>query len=65
MSFTGEQHKFESYEAAMIYLNERGTPTYWGWEGQTEGYYVYSFVANTGIKYSLAVHKDGLVRIMK
>lgn len=67
MSFTGEQHQFESYEAAIEYLKERDygdTLKYWGWGGQLDGYYTYTFTAKTGIKYLLAVSKDGLVRIM-
>jgi hypothetical protein len=58
-----QQHQFESFEAALAYLNERGTPTYWGWIGQLEGYYLYTFVAQTGIKYTLAVYKNGKVEI--
>jgi hypothetical protein len=57
------QHQFESYEVAKAYLEERGTLTYWGWEGQMDGYYVYTFVAKNGIKYHCDVFKDGLVRV--
>jgi hypothetical protein len=65
MSFTGEQHKFESYEAAMTYIKERdygNTLKYWGWEGQLEGYYVYTFITG-GVKYHLAIYKNGKVEI--
>lgn len=58
-----QSHKFESFEKAIAYLEKRGTPTYRGWIGQMEGYHLYSFISQIGIKYLLEVYKNGLVRI--
>lgn len=56
-----QSHQFESLEAAITYLEERGTLKYWGWEGQVEGYYVYTYIDLKGFKWDMNVYKSGKI----
>jgi hypothetical protein len=57
-----KSRKFPSFNEAIAYLESKGELKYWGWEGQTEGYYVYTYLFE-GVTYNLAIFKDGKVEI--
>jgi hypothetical protein len=57
-----KSRKYPSFNEAIADLESKGKLEYFGWEGQTEGYYVYSFTTK-GILYRLRIFKDGKVEI--
>jgi hypothetical protein len=57
-----QSRKYPTFQEAITYLESKGTLIYGGWEGQTEGYYIYNFTFK-GIVYRLKIFKDGKVEI--
>jgi hypothetical protein len=58
-----KSRKYPSYEAAIADLESKGKLEYGGWEGQLDGFYIYSFQLTGGLKYILFIYKNGLVKI--
>ncbi|MDB5055057.1 MAG: hypothetical protein JWM44_3107 [Bacilli bacterium] len=57
-----KSRKYPSFNEAITYLKSKGDLKYWGWEGQTEGYYVYSYVTHKGVKWHIDIYKNGLIK---
>lgn len=60
-----QKRKFETFEAAKAYLEERGTLEFFGKEGYNYEYCVYRFSLHSGKQYGIYVHDNGLVEVYR
>jgi hypothetical protein len=57
-----KSRKYPTLQEAITDLKNKGELDYYGWEGQTEGYYIYNYTTE-GILYRLRIFKNGKVEI--
>lgn len=60
-----KSRKFESFDAAIAYMEERGKLEYFGRIGRHYACYIYTLHLHTGWTYKLRVYDDGLVEVVE